>query len=58
MSYDCASGLPRSPYANYFSNPNVIYQERSTGTETEDNARTIKENMVRTREYKRKTKYV
>ncbi|CAM9903838.1 unnamed protein product [Sphacelaria rigidula] len=41
MSYDC-DGVP---VINYFSNPDVLYDGQPTGTATEDNARTIKENM-------------
>lgn len=41
MSYSCGSG-----YGNYFSNPDVSYLGRVTGTATEDNARTIEENKV------------
>ena len=32
---------------NYFSNPDVMVKGKWTGTNTTDNARTIKENMVR-----------
>ena len=45
MSYGCGS-----PYGNYFSNPDVTYLGRPTGTPTEDNARTIEDNMVRSPE--------
>lgn len=32
---------------NYFSNPDVEYLDKPTGTGTENNARTIEDNMVR-----------
>lgn len=53
MAYYCAYNAPDGyegafvPGINYFSNPNVNYQGRATGTGTENNARTITENMVR-----------
>lgn len=43
MSYDCGG----VPVIDYFSNPDVLYDGQPTGTATENNARTIKENMVR-----------
>lgn len=42
MSYSCGS-----PRANYFSNPDVSYLDKPTGTATEDNARVIEEHKVR-----------
>ena len=42
MSYSCGT-----PSANYFSNPDVTYLDKPTGTATEDNARAIRDNMVR-----------
>lgn len=42
MSYSCGS-VPR---ANYFSNPDVDYLDKPTGTATEDCARAISENIV------------
>lgn len=44
MSYSCGS-----PFANYFSNPDVSYNGRPTGTDTEDNVRALEDNMVRQR---------
>lgn len=38
-----------APVANYFSNPDVTYLAKPTGTPTEDNVRTIEDNMVRGR---------
>ena len=38
---------PESFQAYYFSNPNVDYLGKPTGTATEDNARAILDNMVR-----------
>lgn len=38
---DCDIG-----YANYYSNPDVIHLGKPTGTETENCARGIKDNMV------------
>lgn len=43
MSYPCDD----APYGNYFSNPDVNYLDKPTGTDTEDNARVIIDNMVR-----------
>lgn len=37
-----------APVINYFSNPDVYYDGLPTGAATEDNARTIEDNMVRT----------
>lgn len=45
MSYSCAND-PSVPRVNYFSNPEVDYLDKATGTSTEDNAGTIKTNMV------------
>ena len=45
LSYSCGS-----PRINYFSNPDVEYLNKPTGTTTEDNARAFKDNMVRERE--------
>lgn len=42
MSYNCGS-----PYANLFSNPNVVYHGRPTGSEFENNVQTIEDNKVR-----------
>ena len=42
MSYSCGG-----PRVNYFSNPDVEYLNKPTGTADEDNARAIEENMVR-----------
>lgn len=42
MSYSCGT-----PYGNYFSNPDVSYLGRPTGTATEDNARALEDVMVR-----------
>lgn len=44
MSYSCDD--PEVPRVNYFSNPDVTYLDKPTGTETENNARAIKEIMV------------
>lgn len=41
MSYPCGT-----VQANYFSNPDVMYLDKPTGTATENNARVIMENMV------------
>lgn len=43
MSYGCSD----APVINFFSNPDVLYNDRPTGTATENNARIIKDNMVR-----------
>lgn len=32
---------------NYFSNPDVSFEDKATGTSEEDNARAIRDNMVR-----------
>lgn len=42
MSYWCGA-----PLANHFSNPDVSYLDKPTGTETENNVREIRNNMVR-----------
>lgn len=44
MSYEdnCKVG-----YVNYYSNPDVIYLGKPTGTETENCARRIRDTMVR-----------
>merc|ERR1711872_160391 len=44
--YRTIMGYPKSGYArvNYYSSPSVTYQGVATGSETEDNARVIKEN--------------
>lgn len=44
MSYDddCFE-----PYANFYSNPDVMHMGKPTGTETENCAMRIKETMVR-----------
>lgn len=42
MSTSCGS-----PFVNYFSNPDVTFLNKPTGTATEDNARAIGDNMVR-----------
>lgn len=42
MSYSCGT-----PYIFYFSNPDVSYLGKPTGTATENNARSIRNNMVR-----------
>lgn len=46
MSYACTSAVT-VPRINWFSNPDVYYMGRATGTATEDCARSITENMVR-----------
>ena len=38
---------PSPPRVNYFSNPDISYLGRPTGTATDDNARCIEDNMVR-----------
>lgn len=43
MGYSCAFFTPR---VNYFSNPDVSTLDRVTGTDTENNARAIRDNMV------------
>lgn len=48
MSYNCNKHVKR---VNYFSNPDVSYLNKATGTATENNALTIKENMVRARNH-------
>ena len=50
MSYSCGS-----PRVNYFSNPDVEYLDKPTGTETENNARAFQDNMVREISLKRAT---
>ena len=45
MAYTCPGEV--TPRVNLFSNPDISYLGRVTGTETEDNARTIADNMVR-----------
>lgn len=45
MTYRCPNNT--APIVNYFANPNVSYLGRPTGTDTENNARIIVENMVR-----------
>lgn len=45
MSYDCDDvDVPEVPY---FSNPDIEYLDLPTGTEEADNARCIRDNMVR-----------
>lgn len=44
MAYSCEFFTPR---VNYFSNPDISVLGRVTGTPTEDNARVIRDNMVR-----------
>lgn len=46
MSTQCESPNEAVPKENLFSNPNVEVSGKATGTATEDNARTIEENMV------------
>lgn len=46
MSYGCPSSSSVSRI-NYFSNPDVSVLNKATGTSTEDNAKTIEDNMVR-----------
>eukprot|EP00904_Undaria_pinnatifida_P008030 jgi/Undpi1/4357/HiC_scaffold_17.g07723.m1 len=41
-----------APVANYFSNPDVTYLAKPTGTPTEDNVRTIEDNMVAVSNYR------
>lgn len=44
MSYATECNVP---LINYFSNPDIMYNGKPTGTVTEDNARAIEDNMVR-----------
>lgn len=46
MSYACTSAVT-VPRINWFSNPDIYYMGKPTGTATEDCARSITENMVR-----------
>lgn len=45
MSYECEDD-DTVPRVNYFSNPDVSYLDKPTGTSTEDNARAVRESMV------------
>lgn len=54
MAYDCTKNSPEGyntndevPFVNHFSNPDVSYLGVPTGTATANNARTVRENMVR-----------
>lgn len=54
MAEDCIHNPPDGfdttvnvPNINYFSNPDVNYEGTPTGTDSEDNARAIRERMVR-----------
>lgn len=55
MAYDCESNPPADfdgedvQIVKYFSNPDVRINGVRTGTETANNARTVRENMVRRR---------
>ncbi len=55
MAYYCAYNPPQgwdgdgASNANYFSNPDVDYLGLPTGTATENNAKVVRDNMVRTR---------
>lgn len=46
MSYRCPDPNGFAPRVNFFSNPDVERWDKPTGTEIEDNARTIDDNMV------------
>ena len=46
MAAECEGDGPALTIS-YFSNPAVSYRGRTTGTSTANNARTIKDNMVR-----------
>lgn len=53
MAYPCSYNTQAdetsswAEWANYFSNPDVDYLGLPTGTDAENNARLIRENMVR-----------
>lgn len=50
MSYECEDD-DSVPRVNYFSNPDVTYRDKPTGTATEDNAREFRENMASHQQY-------
>lgn len=46
MSYPCPDGYDEQS-SLYFSNPDVTYKGKATGTKANNNARTIRDNMVK-----------